>query len=453
MSRIGDVLDLNNEFSAANVLNVALEMDSRYYLNITQIKYSNIPEFSSSYDRIVERFASILDILQRSNGHDELFNQALRLLPQGDLNEISLGYSNGAFGKGIGYKTRRLIIERAKAIIDRGITDPTFFFFTPLFTSGVGADRLSDLIGNIIISDIRNYSRRIMDTLNINHETYPLQLFSEGYLLHPKYSRKKLLFVPESIIHRLPIDQEYLYVDDFYNSNQTVRNEVNNAVGEAWKSMTNKAKKDVLFEVFKSSSFTSSLIEDFRNLPDAPYDFTQDSIGDIYLQSELPGFLRAHVVEFNTDSIGIENKISYLVDTFRIYISQHNLKSLIHYADNKNRGIGFTLRLFQLVSEYISLNSALGLTFRITDNAGIIRINDDADSFDLVFRYLSNRSIKRVLKGCSAVNYEKGRKNNLKYIVIVDETNEYKLQALRDEYSNIQTHNQFTPDLVEIDIR
>ena len=61
----------------------------------------------------------------------------------------------------MGKMLRNQILRTAKEIVDAGIKDPEFFELLGLFEEGIGPDRISDMVGRIIIDDLYKYTDRV----------------------------------------------------------------------------------------------------------------------------------------------------------------------------------------------------------------------------------------------------------------------------------------------------
>jgi hypothetical protein len=90
-----------------------------------------------------------------------------------------LGYSiNHNGGKGIGNKLASNLTETIIEIVRLGIIDPAIFEMAGFFEPGIGADRISDMIIHILLSNIALFSSRIARSLGspefrVIRKTYP----------------------------------------------------------------------------------------------------------------------------------------------------------------------------------------------------------------------------------------------------------------------------------------
>lgn len=87
----------------------------------------------------------------------------------------------------------------------KGVQYPEIFQLVSLFEENIGPDRLSDMVATIIYPDIVKFTKRIQDELGISREKYSEYIFREDGLAMNPYKGCEILFLPEDILHELPI--------------------------------------------------------------------------------------------------------------------------------------------------------------------------------------------------------------------------------------------------------
>lgn len=133
-----------------------------------------------------------------------------------------------------------------------------------MFEENVGADRLSDMIATIILPDILAYTKRINLELGINPKNYPDIEFCNEIAINP-YKNCELLYLPEEILHELPIARCWNDIDRVIAENKVIRDEVNEAIGTEWRKLASIEKKSYLKEhIFKDAERCSHVIDGYR---------------------------------------------------------------------------------------------------------------------------------------------------------------------------------------------
>ncbi|MDQ5825061.1 MAG: hypothetical protein M3441_12765 [Chloroflexota bacterium] len=174
--------------------------------------------------------------LRELHGHIvSIFNQAINWFRQGhirelqrlidfpEVNEIGLGYSEGGIrGSGLGIQMNQLLIGTLRVsepLQERGLKHVEEL---QLVTIGVGADRISDIVGNILKSYLIEYTQRQCDiwkipltkNLPINHYfDFVDWQWTDGYFdlpLNP-HNGRPILLVPRRIVRLLP----WINYDDY----------------------------------------------------------------------------------------------------------------------------------------------------------------------------------------------------------------------------------------------
>ena len=116
---------------------------------------------------------------------DPFWKAAYRLFYYPEINEISIGLANGIYGKGLTSETiRTQALSNAKKIIESGFVDEDIFLYVGMFTDKVGLDLISDMISNIIIENIKEYTKYINKECGHNAE----------FLIDP-YKNKNIYYI------------------------------------------------------------------------------------------------------------------------------------------------------------------------------------------------------------------------------------------------------------------
>lgn len=266
---LSDYLEIDGYFEDQGVFDPVMETDSNFFINIQRLKKATTPEFSGSYERLNEFFRKIIKLLNKAsqkNNKDIFYKQALKLFdfPENKgVNAICLGFSEGESGSAFGTILSKQVIDTAYDIVKAGVDDPEFFQLLPLFQENVGPDRLSDMIATIILPDIRNYTKRIFEELEVNEDSYPDKEFKDGYLINP-YKKCEVLLVPIEILHKLPVAKSWEDIENVVSENNTIRALMNQRVAEEWKQWSVANRKHYMREeMFKKADICKQMIEDY----------------------------------------------------------------------------------------------------------------------------------------------------------------------------------------------
>lgn len=269
---ITEFFELDSEFKELGVFDSIITRDSPFFINLLRLKANKTPEFQGSYESINEFYRKIMMLLESSNiKGDKLYRQALQLFHFPGVRGINLGTSETGIDAGFGPILSKQVISDAYDIVKSGSKQPEIFQLVGLFEKNVSADRLSDMIATIILPDIRNYTVAINRKLNINAENYSDIEFVDGIAINP-YKKCELLYLPEEILHEIPIADSWSDIDRVIQENQAIRDEVNEAIGKEWRKMCASDKKEYLKEhIFKNSERCGRMIDNYRTETIEPY--------------------------------------------------------------------------------------------------------------------------------------------------------------------------------------
>jgi hypothetical protein len=300
-----------DKFDETNALDTILDVDSLYFLDPKLLMGSKIPEFENAYDKLTQNFSNVFKLLSESKTEgDRLWDEAYKRLPGGELKGLNLGYSSNTDGSGFGPQHRTDVLKSAKLILDLGVKDPTFFELVGVFEKGIGSDRISDLVCQILKENIVAYSERIFKDLGLEEVTvFRRQLYK---VPRNPITKEPVLLLPKELLSDLPVAESWEDIDLVCATNQQVRDEVNSIIGDTWKTAT--ARKDALKEVITSNpDVLKDLMTVYKNKEPKPYSFENDANGEItwYEKSK-------QVVEDNPLTLGSElNSIDDVVNCVR----------------------------------------------------------------------------------------------------------------------------------------
>ena len=341
---LSDYLKIDKYFEEHGVFDPIMETDSYFFINIQRLKKAATPEFLNSYDRLNEFFRKIIKLLNKAsqkNNNDIFYKQALKLFnfPENKgVNAIGLGFSEGERGSAFGAILSKQVIDIAYDIVKAGVDDPEFFQLLPLFQENVGPDRLSDMIATIILPDIRNYTKRVFEELEVSEDTYPDKEFKDGHLINP-YKKCEVLLVPIEILHKLPVAKSWEDIDNVVSENNTIRALMNQRVAEEWKqwSVANR-KYYIREEMFKKADICKRMIEDYDKEELSEYN-PEDQID--YLLERICRQIEKQGItwesSFGKESIDSLRASVEILDCFKSWVENNKGWYVIQKANSRNR--------------------------------------------------------------------------------------------------------------------
>lgn len=313
------------------VFNVFLDEDSHFFINIKRLQTSNVPEFSSGYEKVNQYFKNIGTLLKASrNSLDRMYREAFRRFDFPEVDGINLGFSSGTHGAGFGPQLRKKIINDAREIINAGSEQPEIFHLVGLFEENVGPDRISDMVARIIYNEILAYTKRIYRTLGINKENYPGYTFQDGIVINP-YKKIKLLLLPSELLHKLPIARGWDDIERVCRENDAIRSEINSLIGDNWKKLTSNEKKKYLREwIFKNPERACRIVDSYKTT-------TIEKCDVLFDLDYLTGYIKsAFPASSGCGNDSFEAAIE-LLDNYKEWVEYHRGAVFIQEASSRSK--------------------------------------------------------------------------------------------------------------------
>lgn len=369
---ITEFFELDSEFEELGVFDSIINRDSPFFINLLRLKVNKTPEFQGSYEGINDFFRTIMLLLDGANSKgDKLYKKALQLFHFPGVSGINLGVSETGIDAGFGPILSEQVISDAYDIVKSGSKQPEIFQLVGLFEKRVSADRLSDMIATIILPDIRKYTIAINRKLNINAEKYPHIEFREEIAINP-YKKCELLYLPEEILHEIPIADSWSDIDRVIHENQAIRDEVNEAIGKEWRKMCAAAKKDYLKEhIFKNSVRCGRMIGNYRTQTIEPYQIDSNAeylVASTFKQIKKEGIFNVLAHSATSELSSWEATIEVL-SLFRDWVENNKGWDEILSASTTKREKSLQ-RLLHLSGKYFCTQNNIDMTFEANEGPG-----------------------------------------------------------------------------------
>jgi hypothetical protein len=249
----------------------------------------------------------------------------------------------------MGRELRGRILQTAKAIIDAGTRDPEIFEVVGLFEEDVGADRISDMIANIVIGDILKFSSRVYSKLGVIGSPVTLGGFVGHAPVNP-FNNAPILLVPRSILRDLPMARDWSDVDHVAAENARLRKQVNDLIGNTWKSASRVRKSDVKRAILAHPELVRDLIKQYKEKGAIEYDFDEDRSGEVVW---LPLAIRA-VADFPLELTvpqkrtieNLEQIVDKICNHFKSLIENNNFSKDLYLNTGKPKHEHAAQRMF-----------------------------------------------------------------------------------------------------------
>jgi hypothetical protein len=343
-----------------------LKWDTALFLDPILVFYNELAEFNY----LQEKIKTFFDIafkkvaLAKGNKNLRLKKDALTMLSFKESYETCLGYTNmGQFGRGMGSDFANKLFHTMVDFIDWGLEEfGEYLSPFELFAEGVGPDRLSDMLSNIIKEDLIVYTQKICNKNKIKMEKFVVQNFSFNEKLgwiHKSvdlpanpFNKKPIILVPKDFLRALSDSRL-----DFIR--YVLRMENDNLRKQASSLITENINKERLIEILRENKdfFKELLKEYIKELKEttSPYDLQNDPalLGEYRelldkIKRKLPRF---NIIETNKDSL--MDFVEKIIGQFKKNVESNEGYFLLFNDNGQPRGERAIQTFFWCVAENI----------------------------------------------------------------------------------------------------
>lgn len=334
-------------FAKTGAFDLLLNRDTTLMIDPKLLNDSHAKELASCYDLVLDRFRKIFKALEQCKVEGDLFwKAAYRLTDFREFRGVSLGYAqNSNDGAGWAGTLRTQVLRSARQIITIGIQDPEFFELLALFEPQIGPDRISDMIGTILLEPLTAFTKNACAELDIAMEFFPIhgKNFELPWYLDEDGVKRYIILVPEDVLSDLPVALDRSDIADVMETNEGLRQHLNLTIQGDWQQVVvSREGKQITRESFFDNPDTfRAFIERYRDAVGTPYDIEGDpeavklwydmarrSIEDNAIKLELP------TSPSFDDLFAIVDKI---VQHFKQLIENNRLREALFIGDKPRR--------------------------------------------------------------------------------------------------------------------
>lgn len=222
--RFSEVYGPFEHTDADDWFDVFLPADSRFCVDPFLIYEDDSPMWANAHDRVLDFFAVAFDLVRQSRGNQQSdhWKKAERLLKFPEPAEFCLGVAEGSpMGAGSGKGLQVGMLEGISVALAHGLDNVPHIEMLALFEGGMGLDRISDAVCNILKDYFVRYTQEICRRHNIPMSRYKIKngswseqfaRWNEPYVelpSNPFYNRpdKRLavLLTPEKFLRDIPV--------------------------------------------------------------------------------------------------------------------------------------------------------------------------------------------------------------------------------------------------------
>ncbi len=147
-----------------------LDNDTKLFIDPMLVFQNNLSDFKNSRKKITNFFQEAFEKVAKAKGHinGKKFD-AIQMLQFKEVKETLIGYSNyGSKGSGMGEVFSEKIFHAIIDLMELGVEDLGSYLSTfEMFVEGIGRDRISDMISNILKEELIKYTQEVCKDYSI----------------------------------------------------------------------------------------------------------------------------------------------------------------------------------------------------------------------------------------------------------------------------------------------
>jgi hypothetical protein len=327
-----------------------LKWDTPLFVDPILVFKNDLEEFSDINEKIKSFFDIVFKEVALVKGKPvKEWKKALMLLSFKETFETCLGYTNfGQSGSGIGPDFALKIFHSIVDFIDWGLEEFNEYLSPfELFGEGIGPDRISDMLSNIIKQDLIKYTQEICKRHKIPLKKLPIRNisfdktlgWSHGKVFLPvnPINNKPIILVPKDFL-RSESNEMRNFVDYLLHiENDDLRRQISSLITE------NISKENLRKVVSENKDFFKDLLKEYleelkkeRN----PYDLRNDPsmLGEFKeilekIKDKLPKF-----DDLGKSKESLKNHVENIISQFKRFVESKEGYYLLFNDDGKPRG-------------------------------------------------------------------------------------------------------------------
>lgn len=324
------------------VLDPTLAIDTRLFIDPALLSVSSHAEMREAARIYREHFEQLIKLLVASEVRDDAaWKAADRLLTFPEIPGTCLGYGAGSIhGRSWGPKLRAQVLDVASQIVRIGVRDPDLFTALALFEEGVGPDRISDMVTNVVLEALGEFNLRVVYSLGLEPQDFEYRGVKASFLANPfENNRVPVILVPTDVLRVLPIASDWDSVASAAWHNEKLRDDVNLRIASIWEVKSKRDKEALKKQALSNKAAFDTLLNAIRSVDLKAYDSTSDPEGlfswasrALEMVRSFPLGLKKGRLETIDEVMGIVREI---VAQFRHLVEQNGLNKDLYHPDLK----------------------------------------------------------------------------------------------------------------------
>jgi hypothetical protein len=319
-----------------------LTVDTRLFIDPVLLLLAG-PYWREAHDELLNHFVECYRLVARALSPDSVSaNAARRLLVFPEPKEFGLGFtSQGTAGSGSAMQSAHRMADGIAVAINAGLAKPEHIEEIAILNKGLGADRISDAVCNVLKRRFIEYTQAVAERHEIPLQEHRVKnsrvlldearwVTEEVLLPTNRETGGPILLVPRPLLNDLPsLNAEAWYDSDL---NGDLRDSMNATLGR-------RARKEEIVELARKHPERVRQWADRQTTrPDLHgYNFSDDPKGVVQWDGAPVAFALAHPIDAPEpgDQEALSALVAAILDRFKNFIEQQRGWSLLWNEDGK----------------------------------------------------------------------------------------------------------------------
>jgi hypothetical protein len=348
--------------AAEGFIDPILNADTKLFIDPLLLEESSHPKIQTdAFELLKKRFGNVISLVKASKTEgDVAWRSAAKILDLSETAETCLGYGGASTsGNSRPDSLKRTMLHTAREIVELGENDPQIISLMGLLEEGVGADTISDLTTNLIMSVLAEITEDFCKRHKVTVK--PFFLYDNRSLPeNPFRSGVPVLLVPKDILRVLPIANDRSEVSRVIAENAKIREAVNGLFGNITKATVTQWKHAIRKTMLGSLDNFKELFNSLLN-SGAPYDSEEDFYGHYMLREILASDRAAYAGKIAPQSAKTKAEllriVNEIIENFRIKVEENNLWELLWHDDEQRHERTAQLLFFGIADAFCEANN------------------------------------------------------------------------------------------------
>lgn len=325
--------------------NIHLSVDTRVFLDPLLLLLSRERAWAGAHDELIAHFVHCYQLIGQSTGPASVSAKAAeRLLTFPEPQEFCLGFTaHGTRGSGSGARYARTMMDGIACAMAAGLNNPQHIEEIGILNAGIGADRISDAVCNVLKHRFIAYTQRIAARHNLALQSHTVRharcLLEQGRWLDEEVQLPTnpatggpIILVPQAFLNDLPTLNAREWFDS--NLNDDVRLQMNLAVGQRVR------KEDIVRFARQHPDRVRQWAQQQTTRRDVRgYDFGKDRLGVVKWDGATDDFARTHPIQqaAPTNRDELRSLVEKVLQQFKRFVEEQHGWSLLWNDDGSEK--------------------------------------------------------------------------------------------------------------------